>query len=250
MRIFETHAHLDFDNYKGDREKVLMSCFKAGVDKIINIGIDAESTKKSILLSEKYPQIKATGGYHPSTANKYDEQSLRDLLKHENIKALGEIGLDYYRMYNPAELQKQVFEAQVKIAIEMNLPIVIHDRDAHDDCFKILMKYNPKKVVFHCFTGDVNFAEKVLNQGWFISITGVITYKNSNLDNVVRIIPREKLLIETDCPYLPPIPYRGQRNSPEYLIYVIQRIADIVKLSPKIIAEQTFANAEEFFNFL
>ncbi|MCL2065042.1 MAG: TatD family hydrolase [Candidatus Cloacimonetes bacterium] len=249
MRIYETHAHLDFDNYKSDRERVLMSCFKAGVEKIINIGIDAESTEKSLLLSEKYPQIKATAGYHPSTIQKYDEARLREQLKHKNIKALGEIGLDYYRMYNPAEMQKKIFEAQLQIAIELNLPIVIHDRDAHQDCYEILMRYKPNKVVFHCFSGDVNFAEKVLNQGWYISITGVITYKNSNLDNIVRIIPRDKLLIETDCPYLPPIPFRGKRNTPEYLVYIIQRIADIVKLPPTTISEQTFVNAERFFEF-
>ena len=249
MKIFETHAHLDFDQYKKDRDSVIISCFKAGIEKIINVGTDAESTEKSIKLSEKYPQIKATGGYHPSTVNKYDENRLKELLKHKNIKALGEIGLDYYRMYNPVEMQKEVFESQVKIALEMELPIVIHDREAHDDCFDILMKYSPKKVVFHCFSGDVNFAEKVLNQGWYISITGVVTYKNSSLDEVVRIIPREKLLVETDCPYLPPVPHKGERNTPEYLIYVVQKIADIVKLPPKVVAEQTYRNAEKFFDF-
>ena len=249
MRIYETHAHLDFDQYKSDRDRVLMSCFKAGVDKIINIGIDAESTEKGLKLCEKYPQIRVTTGYHPSTIQKYDENRLRELLTNEKVLALGEIGLDYYRMYNPAEIQKQVFEEQVKIAMELNFPLIVHDRDAHKDCFEILMKYKPKKLVFHCFSGDVHFAEKILEQGWHISITGVITYKNSNLDNVVRIIPRDKLLIETDCPYLSPIPYRGQRNTPEYLIYVIQRIADILKMSPRVIAEQTFVNAEEFFGF-
>ena len=249
MRIYETHAHLDFDDYQKDRDKVLASCFKAGVEKIINIGIDAESTEKSIKLSEKYPQIKATGGYHPSTAHQYDERVLRELLKHKNIRAVGEIGLDYYRMYNPVELQKKVFEAQIKIALDMNLPIIIHDRDAHEDCFNILQKYSPKKVVFHCFSGDIPFAEKVLNNDWYISITGVVTYKNSNLEDIVRIIPKNRLFIETDCPYLPPIPHRGKRNTPEYLIYVVQRIADILKLPPKTVAEQTFINAEEFFCF-
>ena len=189
----------------------------------------------------------ATGGYHPSTVQKYDEDTLRKLLNHKNIKAVGEIGLDYYRLYNPIDLQKQVFESQIKLALEFNLPIVVHDRDAHDDCFDILTKHKPRKVVFHCFSGDVKFAEKVLNQNWYISVTGVITYKNSNLDDVIRIIPKDKLLIETDSPYLPPIPHRGERNSPEYLIYVIQKIADILRLAPKIVAEQTFLNAENFF---
>ena len=249
MRIFETHAHLDFDNFKQDRESVLKACFKAGVEKIINIGIDAESTERSIALSEKYPQIKATGGCHPHDANKYDEPRLRTLLKHKNIVALGEIGLDYFKMYQPAELQRQVFEKQIQLAMELDLPLVVHDRDAHEDCFQMLKKYAPKKVVFHCFSGDVQFAEKILNEGWYISITGVITYKNNTLHDVVRILPKEKFFIETDCPYLTPEPHRGKRNSPEFLIYVIQKIADILKQPPNTVAEQTFENAEVFFGF-
>ena len=247
MRIFETHAHLDFPDYAKDREKVLEACFAAGVDRIINIGIDIKSTENSIKLSEKYPQILATGGFHPSESHKYDEDKLRELLKHKNIVALGEIGLDYYRMYKPADLQKQVFESQIKLAMEMDLPIIVHDREAHDDCFNLLKKYSAKKVVFHCFSGDVHFAEKVLNEGWFISITGVITYKNTDLPDVLRIVPKDKFFIETDCPYLTPIPHRGKRNTPAYLVFVIEKIADILRVPPKLIAEQTYSNAEKFF---
>ena len=247
MRIYETHAHLDFDDYNKDRAEVINACFKAGIEKIINIGTDAKTTQNSINLSEKYSAIKATGGYHPSTVQHYDENLLRSFLKHKNIVAVGEIGLDYYRLYNPIDMQKKVFEAQLKIAVEFGLPIVIHDREAHEDCMNILEKYNPPKVVFHCFSGDVNFAEKVLNNGWYISITGVVTYKNNNLDAVIRIVPKDKLMIETDCPYLTPVPNRGKRNSPEYLIYVIQKIAEILNVPPKLVAEQTFKNAEEFF---
>ncbi len=247
MKIFETHAHLDFEDYDKDRYKVLQSCFKAGVEKIINIGIDAETTEKGILLSKRYPQISATAGYHPSTVHQYDEQRFRKLIPDINIVAIGEIGLDYYRMYNPKEMQLKIFEAQIKLAMEFDLPIVIHDRDAHEDCFQMLKRYKPKKVVFHCFSGDILFAEKVLNEGWFISITGVITYKNNNLSDIIRIVPKEKFFIETDCPYLTPNPHRGKRNSPEYLIFVIQKISEILRISPKLIADQTYKNAENFF---
>jgi len=247
MRIFETHAHLDFKDYKTDRKNVLISCFRAGVEKIINVGIDAETTENSIKLSEDYLQIFASGGYHPCNADKYDEPRLKELLKHKNIVALGEIGLDYYRMYKPAEMQKSVYESQVKLAIELDLPIIVHDREAHEDCFQILKKHNAKEVVFHCFSGDVSFAEKVLNEGWYISITGVITYKNTTLEDVVRILPRDKFFIETDCPYLTPIPHRGKRNTPEYLTYVIQKIADLLRVSPNSVAEQAYMNAEKFF---
>ena len=247
MRIYETHAHLDFDDFDKDRESILKASFSSGVEKIINVGIDAQSTQKGIALSEKYPQIKATGGYHPSTVECYDEPQLRTLLKNKHIVALGEIGLDYYRHYNPIHLQKQVFEAQIKLGIELNLPLIIHDREAHEDCYNLLKKYSPKKVVFHCFSGDVPFAEKVLQEGWSISITGVVTYKNSNLDQIVRRTPKDKLMIETDCPYLTPMPHRGKRNSPEYLTYIVQKIADILQVIPKTVAEQTYQNAQAFF---
>jgi len=247
MRIFETHAHLDFPNYDKDRDIVIESCFKNGVEKIINIGVDIKSTENSIKLSEKYTQIKATGGFHPSEAHLYDEKKLIDLLKHKNIVAVGEIGLDYYHMFNPKELQKKVFENQIKIALDLNLPLVIHDRNAHDDCFEMLSKYSVKKAVFHCFSGDVHFAKKILNQDWYISITGVLTYSNNELADVVRSLPKDQFFIETDCPYLTPVPHRGKRNSPEYLSFVIQKIADILKIPPKMIAEQTFVNAEKFF---
>ena len=247
MRIFETHAHLDFPEYDKDRDALLKACFRAGVSRIINIGIDAETSEQSILLSKKYPQIKATAGFHPSEVHRYDESRLRLLLRDKNVVACGEIGLDYYRMYQPANLQKQVFEAQVKLAVDVGLPIVIHDREAHSDCYEILRKYSPQKVVFHCFSGDVGFAERVIDKGWYISITGVVTYKNSSLSDIVRVVPKDKLMIETDCPYLSPVPYRGKRNSPEYLVYVVQKIAEILNVPPRIVAEQTFLNAEAFF---
>jgi len=247
MRIFETHAHLDFEQFNHDREAVIQSCFKAGVERIINVGVDAKSTENGIKLSERYPQIKASAGYHPSEVGKYNERVLRDLLSHKNVVAVGEIGLDYYRHYHPIALQKRVFEHQILMAVELGLPIICHDRQADEDCYQMLKKYSAPNVVFHCFAGDVAFAEKVLAMGWYISITGVITYKNSNLSTVVPIVPRDKLMIETDCPYLPPVPHRGKRNSPEYLVYVVQKIADILHVSPNEVAEQTYENACRFF---
>ena len=246
-RIFETHAHLDFKDYHKDRDQVLQNCFKAGVEKIINVGIDLETTEQSILLSEKYPQIKATGGFHPCNADQYDEPKLRELLKHPNIVAIGEAGLDYYRMYKPKDVQLKTFETQIKLAAELDLPLIVHDREAHEDCYQLVKKHGLKKVVFHCFSGDLRFAEKVLQEGWYISITGVVTYPNSSLCDVVRNLPKEQFMIETDSPYLTPVPYRGKRNSPEYLIYVLQKMADVLGIPPKVVAEQSFENALGFF---
>src|SRR5690554_4946412 len=247
MNIFETHAHLDFDDYKKDRDPVIQNAFKVGVKNIINIGIDEKSSKNSINLAEKYPEIYASIGYHPSTVESFDEKVVYQLVKHKKVVAIGEIGLDYYRNYNPKDMQKKAYQRQVEIACEIDKPIIIHDREAHEDCFDVLKQNKAQKVVFHCFSGDVPFAERVLNEGWFISITGVITYKNTDLADVVRIIPKEKLFVETDCPYLTPVPHRGKRNTPEYLPYIVQKISDIMRVPPKIVAEQTYQNAKKFF---
>ncbi len=247
MNIFETHAHLDFDDYKNDRDQVIKNAFKAGVKNIINIGIDEETSKNSIKLAEKYPEVYASVGYHPSTVEKFDEKVIYQLSKHKKVVAIGEIGLDYYRNYNPKEMQKKAYARQVEIACELKKPIIIHDREAHEDCYDVLNQCKADKVVFHCFSGDAIFAEKVLAKGWYISITGVVTYKNSNLDEVIRVIPKDKLFIETDCPYLTPVPHRGKRNTPEYLPYVVQKIAEILRVPPNMVAEQTYQNAKQFF---
>ncbi|MEA1972049.1 MAG: TatD family hydrolase [Candidatus Cloacimonadota bacterium] len=247
MNIFETHAHLNFDHYKNDREKLLKQCQKEGISKIINIGVDEKSSKESIELAEKYNFIYASVGYHPHDATKYDESVIKKLLKHKKVVAIGEIGLDYYRNRSPKKIQKEVFEKQILIAIENDLPIIVHDRDAHEDCFEILSKHNPKKVVFHCFAGDELFAQKVLDKNWIISFTGTITFKNSNQDNIIRMVPADQFFIETDSPYLTPSPNRGKRNSPLNLRYVIEKIADIKRIPPKIIAQKSFENANKFF---
>jgi len=248
-RIFETHAHLDFKDYAGDRDHVLAYSFQAGVEKIINVGINLQTTADGLRLSEKYPQIKVSGGFHPCHADSYDEPQLRQLLNHHNILAVGEVGLDYYRMYTPKEIQLNTFAAQILLAKELNLPLIVHCREADQDCYQLLKKYAHPQVVFHCFTGNVHFAEKIFNEGWYISITGVVTYPNNNLAEVLRILPRDKFFIETDSPYLTPVPMRGKRNSPAYLIYIIQKIADILLVPPKVIAQQSFTNAEQFFRW-
>lgn len=247
MKIFETHAHLDFEDFNKDRDQVIKNALKAGVEKIINVGTDEATSLHSIEMAKKYPQIYAAVGYHPSTVEHFDEKIVYDYAKKDKVVAIGEIGLDYYRNYNPVDMQKKVFERQVQIAKELNMPIIIHDREAHEDCYDILKKHKADKVVFHCFSGDTIFAEKVLNEGWYISITGVITYKNSDLPEVMRIIPKDRFFIETDCPYLTPIPHRGKRNMPEYLTYVVQKISDILRIPPNMVAEQAYNNACKFF---
>ena len=248
MKIFETHAHLNFPQFKDDRDSLLKKCFSFGIEYIINIGLDDETSVESIKLAEKYDRVFATVGYHPHDAEKYDEAVLRKLAKHPKVVAIGETGLDFFRNHSPRDAQLKAFEAQIKLAIELDLPLVVHDRDAHDECFELLSKYNPEKVVFHCFSGDEVFAEKVTNMGWHISFTGTITYKNSNYENIVRNVANELFFIETDSPYLAPVPNRGKRNSPLNLRYVVEKIAEIKRITPKKAAEISFDNALKFFN--
>lgn len=247
MKIFETHAHLDFKDFDKDRDELIGKCFQNGIEKIINIGVDEETSLRSIELAQKYDYIYASVGFHPHDAEKYSPEILLKLLKNKKVVAIGEIGLDFYRNLSPKEVQEKVFEEQIQIAKQSNLPIIVHDREAHEDCLKILKKYQPLQVVFHCFSGDELFAEQVLNEDWFISFTGTITYKNNRLENVVRMVPNDRFFVETDSPYLSPHPRRGKRNSPLNLTYIIEKIAELKGYSPKQIAEFSYQNAYNFF---
>ena len=247
MKIFETHAHLDFSNFKKDREEILKQCFNSGIEYIINVGIDEDTSKASIDLAEAYKHVFATAGYHPHDAKKFDKNVILKFSQHPKVVAIGEIGLDFYRNISPQDIQRKVFEEQIILANELNLPIIVHDRDAHEECLQILEKYSPQKVVFHCFSGDELFAEKIIQKGWFISFTGTITYKNNRQENIVRMVPLDKFFVETDSPFLSPVPQRGKRNSPLNLHYIIEKIAEIRGLSPKQIAQISYENAVSFF---
>ncbi len=247
MKIFETHVHLDFKDFNKDRDELIEKCFHSGIEYIINIGLDKETSEASIELAEKYDRVFASAGYHPHDAEKFDKDVVIELAKHRKVVAIGETGLDFYRNLSPQEVQEKVFAEQVQIAMEMNLPLIVHDRNAHEKCLQILDKYNPEKVVFHCFSGDEIFAEKVVVKGWFISFTGSITYRKNLLENVVRMVPENRFFVETDSPFLSPVPNRGKRNSPLNLRYIIEKIADIKGITPKRVAEITFKNAQKFF---
>ncbi len=248
MKIFETHAHLDLKDFNKDRARVIEQCKKIGVEYLINIGYNQETSENAIKLASEYDFIYASVGYHPHDAVEFDSDIVRNLARERKVVAIGEIGLDYYRNLSPKKIQKQVFAQQIEIAKELKLPIIVHDRDAHQDSFDILKEHNAKQVVFHCFSGDVVFAEQVLAQGWKLSITGTVTFKNNYaLKDVVRMLPQDSFFIETDSPYLAPVPHRGKRNAPYYLPLVIEEIARIRMEAPVQVAETTFNNAVKFF---
>ena len=236
MKIFETHAHLDFQHFDKDREQLIKKCFNSGIEYILNIGVDEKTCIASIKLAERFDRIYAAVGFHPHDATDFNAEFIRKKTQHPKVIAIGEIGLDYYRNLSPKDVQKKVFEQQIQMALELGMPIIVHDRDAHEDCYDILSRNNAKNVVFHCFSGDEVFAQKVIEKGWHISFTGTVTYKNSNMDNTIRLVPEDKFFIETDSPYLSPHPQRGKRNSPLNLQYVIEKISEIRRTTPKRIA--------------
>lgn len=245
MKLFDTHTHLDFPMFDKDREKIISKFPLEGISKVVNVGCDKKSSIASIQLSEKYPFIYPSVGFHPHDAVNFDESFLKRIATNKNVVAIGEIGLDYFRNLSPKNVQKKVFFKQVEIAKKLDLPIILHNRDADNDCLEILKKFKDLKVVFHCFSSSLSFAKSVIELGFFISFTGNITFKNSRLFEVVEFVPLKKFFVETDSPYLSP--RRGKRNSPLNLLLIVQKIAQIKKLSTKEIAKITYENSLTFF---
>lgn len=235
-RIFDTHAHYDDEAFDEDREVVLKQIQEAGVIGVLNCACSRKSLSTTNELTLKHDFIYGALGIHPSDAYDYNEEVKAEIIEKVNsnkkILAIGEIGLDYYWDENPdRETQKQVFRAQMELAKELNLPVVIHDRDAHKDTLDIMKEYPEVKGIVHCFSGSVEFAKECVKLGYYIGITGVITFKNAKkIIEVVEAIPLDKLLVETDCPYMAPVPNRGKRNKSDYIEHIIEQIAEIKKI--------------------
>ena len=250
--IIETHAHLDFDQFDSDREEVIKRAHKSGIEIIFNIGTNLETSRFSSELAQKYENIYASVGIHPHDSQEANDENLSELSRlYRNAKviAIGEIGLDYYKMYKPETVQKQAFHKQLELALELDAPIIIHDRNADAEIIEILASYKRAdwKGVFHCFPGDVRMAETVLDLGFHISFTGVITFKNFKAGAVVEYVPLDRLLLETDCPFMAPAPFRGKRNEPAYLKYTAEKMAEIKAISFGELAHQTRFNTLKLF---
>jgi TatD DNase family protein len=248
MRLFETHAHLDFPQFDQDRDLIIELCRKYGVEKIINVGVNRNTIFSSLKLAEKFDFIYAGLGFHPHDARDYDALFLRKQLEHRKVVAVGECGLDYFRNLSPASVQKDVFRDQIKLSLDLNLPLIVHCRQAYEECLQILQDFQPAKVVFHCFSADIVLAEKIFAKDWYVSFTATITYKNNSLDEVIRTMPLDRFMLETDSPYLPPQPLRGKRNSPLNLRYVSEKIAEIKGISPNQISQTAYQNSQSFYN--
>lgn len=246
--LIDTHAHIDMLDY--DRTMALMSEY--GVKKAIIPSVEVATLDKVFEIALKNENLYAMIGIFPSEVKTYTpkvEEKLRNLAKNPKIKAVGEVGLDYYWDKSFVDLQKEVFVKQIKLANELNLPIVVHDREAHKDSFDLLKEYNKNsKVLFHCFSGSVEFMRECVKQGWYIAIGGVVTFKNAiKMKDVAKTVPLEYLVLETDSPYLTPVPFRGKENSPAYVKYVAEEIANLRDIPVEEIIDITTNNAERFF---
>jgi len=250
--FIDTHCHLDFPEFNQDRDQVIKRAKDQGIDYIINIGSSIEGSKRSVELSREYDNIYATIGIHPHEADNFnneDEIILRELAKKDKVAAIGEIGLDYFKNYSKSDNQRKLFVSLIKLAKDFNLPLVIHTREAKEDTLKILKEAMPLKAVVHCFSGDENFLRDCLDLGFLISFTCNITYKKAgNLRDMVKLTPLDKLLLETDAPYLSPEGFRGKRNEPMQVKLLAQELAGIKGIDMEEVGRITTENAIKFFN--
>lgn len=250
INIFDSHAHYTDKAFNDDRTELLGSLTESGICGVINCGADLKSSYESCQLATDYPFIYFACGIHPEEVDNLPKDyidQLKNLATNQRCVAIGEIGLDYYWRQDNKDLQKKIFKEQLLLAKELSLPVIIHDRDAHEDTLTILKEFKPKGVL-HCFSGSVEMAKEVLKLGMYIGLGGAVTFKNARKPvEVAQMLPTEKLLLETDCPYMAPVPMRGKRNNSAYITYVAEKIGEIKNIPPQEILDITSNNAKELF---
>lgn len=252
-QMIDSHAHLDEERFDEDRDELIKSLKEDAISYVINPSSDMETSRRVVELSNKYDNIFAAVGIHPHDAEGFKEEDLdelRELSKDERVVAIGEIGLDYYYDNSPREIQKEVFRKQLQLAHELDLPVIIHTRDAMGDTYDILKEFEGRvRGVMHCYTGSIEMAEKFMKLGFYISIAGPVTFKNAvNVREMAKQIPLERLLIETDSPYLAPVPNRGKRNDPTNVRYVADMLANLKEIQIDKIIEHSRENTVELFS--
>ena len=251
--IFDTHAHYDDQQFDEDRYELLDSLFSSDICGIVNAAADLESSEKSLELANRYPKMYAAVGVHPENVGKTPAEECVDLLeglikKSKKVVAIGEIGLDYHFDRESNAAQKILFESQIVLAKKHGLPVLVHDREAHGDTLDILKQHKPKGIV-HCFSGSLEMAREVIKLGMYLGIGGVVTFKNAkNLTEVVENIPMENIVLETDAPYLAPVPFRGKRCNSGYIRFVAEKISEIKKIEISQVYNKTLENARKIFN--
>lgn len=252
--LADSHAHLIDKAYRNDSAEVIQRALDSGVKLIINLGYDIKTSLRAVDMADRYPFMHASAGVHPHEAERVPHDfldKLRELAQEKKIIAVGEIGLDYYRDLSPRKKQQEVFRKQLKLAQEVGLPVIIHDREAHQDVLEIVKEEQGGKNggVFHCFSGDWEMAQECIEMGFYISIAGPVTFKNScSLQEVAQKTPLNRILVETDCPYLTPVPYRGKRNEPAYVKHTVEKIASLREMKWEEFAQAVYENTQNVFN--
>ena len=249
--LFDTHAHLDDRAFDSDREELISGLPEKGIALVMNPGCSLESSKNAVALAKKYPFLYAAVGSHPDAADEVDEAVLNEyrlLCREEKVKAIGEIGLDYHYEDIPREIQKKAFRMQMALAQEVGLPVIIHQREALADWLEILGDFPQVKGVFHCFSGSAQTARELTAQGWYVGFTGVLTFKNARKAlEAAQAVPKDRIVLETDCPYMAPEPYRGRRNDPGYLYRMAEVLGELLGITPEEAQALTLQNGKRLY---
>ena len=249
--LFDTHAHMDDASFAEDRHELLAALPEQGISLLMNPGCSYESSLNAIRLSQQYDYIYAAVGSHPDVADEVDEALIahyRELCRHPKVKAIGEIGLDYHYEDIPRAIQKKAFRMQMALAAELDLPVIVHEREAHEDGMRIVDEFPTVKGVFHCYSGSAEMAKELVKRGWYIGFTGVLTFKNARKSiEVASSIPRDRIVIETDCPYMAPVPFRGKRNDPGKVVHMAAKLGEIWGVSTEEAAEVTLENGKRLY---
>lgn len=249
--LFDSHAHLDDDKFNLDRDEIIAALGKSGISYFVNIGADLKSSESSVELANKYDFVYAAVGVHPYDAETVDDtliEKLKNMAENKKVVAIGESGLDYSYDEADKETQKQAFVRHIHLANELDLPIIVHNRDSHKDMMDILMEHKPKNAIIHCYSGSGEMAKQLVKMGYYISFSGTVTFKNAkNLQEAAKIVPLDRLLIETDSPYLSPEPERGTRNNPAKVRFTAQKLAELKGVTFEELARITTENAKRVY---
>ena len=250
--LFDTHAHLDADDFDSDRHALIAALPGRGISLVMNPGCSLESSLNAIALAKRYDFVYAAVGSHPDAADEVDDSLIgtyRELCKKfPKVKAIGEIGLDYHYEDIPRDIQQRAFRLQMELAQDLDLPVIVHEREAHEDGLRIVDEFPTVKGVFHCYSGSLEMAKELVKRGWYIGFTGVLTFKNARKAiEVAACIPLERIVIETDCPYMAPVPFRGKRNDPGLLCHMAEKLAEIRGITTEEAARITLENGKRLY---
>ena len=255
MMLFDTHAHLNDEAFNADREALLAGLQEKGIGLVMNAGCSLEASREVVQMAKQNPWLYAAVGSHPDSADEVNEEVLEEYRKlcklNPEVKAIGEIGLDYHYEDIPRQIQQKAFRMQMELARELDLPVIVHERDAHEDGMAIVREFPTVKGVFHCYSGSAEMARQLVEMGWYIGFTGVLTFKNARKAvETAASIPLDRIVLETDCPYMAPEPFRGKRNDPGYLYRMAQQLAAIRGITPQEAAAITTENGKKLYRIM